>query len=154
MAELKAGMKAPDFELPTGDGTMLSLGGLRGKKVVLYFYPTDDTPTCTKEACSFQENLSAIKKKDAIVVGVSTDGIASHKKFADKYGLSFPLVSDENKELAGKYGVWRKKQLFGKKYMGVVRTTFVIDEKGTITHIFTVTRVNGHTKDVLKALSS
>lgn len=154
MAELKVGAKAPDFELPTGDGGMLSLGGLKGKKVVLFFYPKDDTSGCTKEACSFQENLSAIKKKGAVIIGVSADSVASHKKFAKKYDLSFPLVSDENKEVVEKYGVWQEKSMYGRKYMGIVRTTFVIDEKGLITHIFPKVNVDGHTEEVLNALSN
>ena len=154
MAELKVGGKAPDFKLPTGDDSVLALADLRGKKVVLYFYPKDDTSGCTKEACSFQENLSSIKKKGAIVVGVSADNPASHKKFSVKYDLSFPLISDGEKQLVKTYGVWKEKSMYGKKYMGIERTTFVIDEKGIITHIFPKVKVDGHTEEVLNALSS
>ncbi|HXG00983.1 MAG TPA: thioredoxin-dependent thiol peroxidase [Bacteroidota bacterium] len=154
MAALKPGMKAPDFTLPTGDGKQLSLSDFRGKKVVLYFYPKDMTSGCTKEACSFQENLSAIKKKGAVVIGVSPDSPESHEKFATKYSLSFPLISDEKKEIVKKYGVWKQKSLYGKKYMGVERTTFIIDENGVITHIFPKVKVDGHTEEVLQALGS
>lgn len=152
MAALRPGMKAPDFTLPTGDGTQLSLSDFRGKKVVLYFYPKDMTSGCTKEACSFQENLSAIKNKGAVVIGVSPDSPSSHQKFAAKYSLSFPLISDEKKEIIKKYGVWKQKTLYGKKYMGVERTTFIIDEDGVITHIFPKVKVDGHAAEVLQAL--
>lgn len=153
MAALKVGDKAPDFKLPDGNGEILSLGDFRGKKVVLYFYPKDNTSGCTAEACSFQENLGAIKKKGAVLLGASTDNQSSHQKFASKYDLSFPLISDESKELVKKYGVWKEKSMYGKKYMGIERTTFIIDEKGMITHIFPKVKVNGHTEDVLAALS-
>jgi peroxiredoxin Q/BCP len=153
MAELKVGTKAPDFILPTGDGKELSLSDFRGKKVVLYFYPKDMTSGCTMEACSFQENLGAVKKKGAVVVGVSTDSSTSHQKFAAKYELSFPLVSDEKKVLVKKYGVWKEKSMYGRKYMGIERTTFIINEKGIITHIFPKVKVDGHTAEVLQALS-
>ncbi|MFN0157990.1 MAG: thioredoxin-dependent thiol peroxidase [Bacteroidota bacterium] len=152
MAELKVGQKAPAFKLPTGDGKILSLGDLKGKRVVLYFYPKDDTSGCTKEACSFQENMSAIKKKGAIVVGVSPDSPKSHEKFASKYDLSFPLISDEEKELATTYGVWKEKSMYGRKYMGVERTTFIIDEQGKISHIFPKVKVDGHTEEILESL--
>ncbi len=152
MATLKVGSTAPDFQLPTGGGKMLSLSDFRGQKVVLYFYPKDMTSGCTKEACSFQENLSALKKKGAVVIGVSPDSPASHEKFADAYGLSFPLVSDEKKAILKKYGVWKEKSLYGKKYMGVERTTFIINEEGIITHIFPKVKVDGHTEEVLQAL--
>lgn len=153
MAKLKVGIKAPDFQLPTGGGKILSLSDFRGQKVVLYFYPKDMTSGCTKEACSFQENLSTLKKKGAVVIGVSPDSPASHDKFAETYGLSFPLVSDEKKTLVKAYGVWKQKSLYGKKYMGVERTTFIINEDGIITHIFPKVKVDGHTEEVLNALS-
>ncbi len=152
MAELKEGQRAPDFSLPTGDGKSLSLSDLKGKKVVLYFYPKDDTSGCTKEACSFQENMAAIKKKGAVIVGISPDSPASHKKFATKYDLSFPLVSDEEKEIANKYGVWKEKSMYGRKYMGIERTTFIIDESGKISRIFPKVKVDGHTGEVLASL--
>jgi peroxiredoxin Q/BCP len=152
MAALKPGAKAPLFTLPAGDGQVVSLKGLRGRKVILYFYPKDDTPGCTREACSFQENLSALEKKGAVVLGVSPDGTKSHARFAEKYGLSFPLISDEDKEIAKKYGVWKEKSFMGKKYMGVERTTFVIDREGTISHIFPKVKVDGHTEEILAVL--
>ncbi|MEK6755248.1 MAG: thioredoxin-dependent thiol peroxidase [Bacteroidota bacterium] len=146
------GDKAPDFKLPTGDGKRLSLKDFRGKKVVLYFYPKDNTSGCTKEACSFRDNFPALKKKGAVVIGVSADSVASHGKFAAKHDLTFPLLSDEEKDVIKSYGVWKEKSLYGKKYMGIERTTFVIDEKGVIGHIFPRVKVEGHTKEVLEAL--
>jgi peroxiredoxin len=154
MATLKPGVTAPDFDLPTGDGGSLSLSDLKGKKVVLYFYPKDDTSGCTKEACAFQENLARLKKKGAVVVGVSTDPAESHAKFAQKYGLTFPLVSDAGKSIVKKYGVWKEKSMYGKTYMGTERTTFVIDEAGVITRIFPKVKVDGHVDEVLEALAS
>ena len=152
MAQIKIGDKAPEFDLPTGDGKNLSLKDLKGKKVVLYFYPKDNTSGCTKEACSFQDHLKAIEKKGAVVVGVSPDGAGSHRKFAEKYELTFPLVSDEKKEIVKKYGVWKEKSLYGRKYMGVERTTFIIDGKGVVSHIFPKVKVDGHTEEILAAL--
>jgi peroxiredoxin Q/BCP len=153
MAELKPGMKAPDFSLPGGEGEV-TLKHFRGKKVVLYFYPRDNTPGCTREACSFQENLSHVKRLNAVVIGVSPDPVNSHKGFAQKLGLTFPLVADEKKELSKRYGVWKQKTFMGRKFLGVVRSTFVIDEEGRISHIFRNVRVNGHTDEVLEALSA
>ncbi len=152
MASLNVGDKAPDFSLPSMDGSLVSLKDLRGKKVVLYFYPKDDTPGCTKEACSFSENLARVKRKGAMVFGVSADKVKSHQKFADKYDLAFPLLSDENKEMIKAYRVWKEKSFMGRKYMGIERTTFIIDEQGKITHIFPKVKVDGHTDEVLNAL--
>jgi peroxiredoxin Q/BCP len=149
---VKIGEKAPDFKLASGDGQMLSLKDLKGKKIVLYFYPKDDTPGCTKEACSFEENSAALKKKDAVVIGVSADSPDSHAKFAEKYGLSFPLLSDEKREIIKLYDVWKEKSLYGKKYFGIERTTFVIDESGVIRQIFNKVKVDGHTDEVLAVL--
>ncbi|MBF8249133.1 MAG: bcp [Bacteroidetes bacterium] len=149
---LKEGDKAPDFSLPTGEGKELSLKDFRGKKVVLYFYPKDDTPGCTREACSFEENLDAVRKKGAVVIGVSADSPDSHERFAKKYGLSFPLVSDEKKKIVESYGVWKQKSFMGRKYMGIERTTFVIDKEGKIQNKFEKVRVDGHTDQVLAAL--
>jgi peroxiredoxin Q/BCP len=149
---LKVGDKAPDFNLPTGDGKLLGLRDLKRKKVVLYFYPKDNTSGCTKEACSFQENLSVFRKKGAVVIGVSADSVASHAKFAEKYDLAFPLLSDESKDIMKSYGVWKAKSMYGRKYMGIERTTFIIDEQGVITHIFPKVKVEGHTEEILKAL--
>jgi peroxiredoxin Q/BCP len=149
---LKVGDTAPDFELPAADGKKIRLSDFRGKKVVLYFYPKDDTPGCTKEACSFRDNLALLKRKGTVVLGVSPDSVQSHAKFARKYNLSFPLLSDSSKKVLQAYGVWKKKQMFGLKYMGVERTTFLIDEEGKIAHIFSQVRVDGHTQEVLEKL--
>ena len=149
---LKVGHKAPAFSLPSGDGTTLSLKDFKGKKIVLYFYPKDNTPGCTKEACSFQENLSALKKKGAVLLGVSADSARAHANFASKYDLTFPLLSDEKKEVIKAYGVWKKKAMYGLKFLGIERTTFVIDEEGTISHIFPKVKVQGHTQEVLDVL--
>ena len=153
MAALKVGSKAPEFSLQTGDGKEMSLKDLKGMKVVLYFYPKDNTSGCTKEACAFNDNLKVLEKKGAIVIGVSADSVASHKKFADKYSLVFPLLSDEKKEMIKKYGVWKEKSMYGKKYMGIERTTFVIDEKGVIARIFPKVKVDGHVGEVMEALA-
>jgi thioredoxin-dependent peroxiredoxin len=149
---IKVGDKAPDFKLNSVGGTPVRLSEYKGNKIILYFYPKDDTPGCTKEACSFQENLGHIKKKGAIVLGVSADSIDSHTKFAEKFNLAFPLLSDETKEVCKKYGVWKEKSMYGRKYMGIERTTIVIDEKGIIQNIFAKVKVDGHTKEVLTAL--
>jgi peroxiredoxin Q/BCP len=153
MAALKVGDRAPDFSLPSGKGEKLSLKDLKGKIVVLYFYPKDNTPGCTREACSFRDNWSALKKKGAVVIGVSGDSIASHKKFTGKYELPFTLASDEKHEVLKKYGVWKEKSMYGKKFMGIQRTTFLIDKEGTITHVFPKVKVEGHVDEVLSALS-
>jgi len=149
---LKVGYKAPAFSLLSGDGTMLGLKDFKGKKVVVYFYPKDNTSGCTREACSFQEKLSELKKKGAILIGVSADGVNSHAKFASKHDLSFPLLSDEKKEVLKAYGVWKEKSMFGRKYMGIERTTVVIDERGIIAHVFQKVKVDGHVKEVLDVL--
>lgn len=149
---LKIGDKAPEFSLPSSDGNEVSLKGLRGKKVVLYFYPKDDTPGCTTEACSFSENLASVKKKGAVVFGVSADSVKSHQRFAEKYGLSFPLLSDENKAVIKAYGVWKEKSFMGRTYMGIERTTFIVDRDGKIAHIFPKVKVSGHTEQILEAL--
>ena len=154
MAELKVGDKAPQFTLPSGDGKNVSLKEFRGKKVVLYFYPKDDTPGCTSEACSFRDNLGRVKRKGAVVLGISADSVDSHKKFIKKYDLPFPLLSDESKEILKAYDVWKQKSFMGRKFMGIERTTFIIDEEGNILRIFLKVKVEGHTDDVLDALSS
>jgi thioredoxin-dependent peroxiredoxin len=153
MDSLNVGSKAPNFSLVANDGKKYSLKDFKGKKIVLYFYPKDDTSGCTAEACSFRDNLSSIKKKGALVLGVSPDGLKSHEKFVSKYDLNFPVLSDESKEMLTEYGVWQEKSMYGRKYMGVVRTTYIIDEKGKISHIFPKVKVDGHTEEVLKALS-
>ncbi len=152
MPRLSVGSKAPDFSLPDGNGGTVSLKQLKGKTVILYFYPKDNTSGCTKEACDFRDSIPVISKKGGVVVGVSTDSVISHKKFADKFGLPFPLASDEKKELVKKYGVWKEKSMYGRKYMGVERTTFVIDGRGIITHILPKVKVAGHVEELLGLL--
>ena len=149
---LKIGQKAPDFKLASSEGKTLTLKDFAGKKIVLYFYPKDDTSGCTKEACSFESNLQAMKRKGAVVVGVSADSIESHLKFAQKYGLSFPLLSDEKKETLKAYGVWKEKSMYGRKYFGIERTTVIIDEKGIVQQIFNKVKVDGHTDEVRAVL--
>ncbi len=153
MTELEIGSSAPDFSLNGDDGKKHTLKEFRGKKVVMYFYPKDDTSGCTKESCSFRDNLSAIKAKGAVVIGVSADDTESHKKFISKHDLNFPLLSDESKSMLESYGVWKLKSFMGRKYMGIERTTLIIDEKGKISHIFPKVKVEGHTEEVLSALS-
>jgi peroxiredoxin Q/BCP len=152
MASLKINDKAPSFMLLSTEGKEISLENFKGKKVVLYFYPKDDTPGCTKEACSFRDNLARVKKKGAVVLGISADAVKSHQKFTEKYDLNFPLLSDETKEVINAYGVWKKKSFMGKSYMGIERTTFIIDERGTIIHIFPQVKVDGHVDEILKVL--
>jgi peroxiredoxin Q/BCP len=146
------GEPAPDFRLPADDGKTYALKDLRGKKVVLYFYPKDDTPGCTKEACSFRDNLSRVRSKGAIVLGVSKDDLESHAKFREKYSLSFPLLSDPEGKVLNAYGVWKEKSLYGRTFMGIERTTFVIDEGGRIQKVFPRVKVDGHVDEVLAAL--
>ena len=133
---LEAGTKAPDFELPDQNGVMHTLKEYRGKKVVLYFYPKDNTPGCTRQACGFGELYPQFLEKDAVVIGISRDSTASHKKFEEKYNLPFVLLSDVNLEAIQAYDVWKEKNMYGKKTMGVVRTTYLIDEEGVITKAF------------------
>jgi peroxiredoxin Q/BCP len=149
---LSVGDAAPDFTLPSNEGKDVSLRDFRGKKVVLYFYPKDDTPGCTKESCSFRDNLARVKRKGAVVLGVSADSVRSHHKFIEKYSLTFPLLSDEKKDVIKAYDVWKEKAFMGKKYMGIVRTTVIIDEKGKIAHIFSPVKVDGHVDEVLENL--
>jgi len=151
--KLKSGDMAPDFTLPSNDGKEISLKDFRGKKVVIFFYPKDDTPGCTKEACSFRDNLSKVRKKGAEILGISADSVASHRKFSEKFDLTFPLLSDESKNVLKSYGVWKQKTFMGRKYMGIERTTFIINEDGTISHIFSRVKVEGHTDDVIEKIS-
>lgn len=151
-AEIKEGEQAPDFRLLNDEGKEVSLSGLKGKKVVLYFYPKDDTPGCTKEACSFRDGFTEIKKKGAVVLGLSIDSVESHKKFKEKYHLNFPLLSDSKKEVVQAYGVWKQKSLYGNTFLGIERTTFVIDENGKIKKIFPKVKVDQHYEEVLSVL--
>lgn len=153
MPDLRIGDTAPDFLLPAQDGKKYSLKNFRGKKIVLYFYPADDTETCTAQACMFRDNNSAIQKAGAVILGISPDSFSSHQKFSAKYHLNFPILSDDTKEVIKRYGVWKKKQMFGRTYMGVVRTTFIIDEQGKISHIFPKVKIKGHGEKILQALS-
>jgi len=149
---LSEGQPAPDFAMASGDGSTVKLSDLRGKTVVLYFYPKDDTPGCTKEACSFRDHYDELKSLGVAVLGVSPDDAASHRKFAGKYSLPFPLLADEGAATATAYGVWVEKSMYGKKYMGVERTTFVIDGEGIIRKVFPKVKVEGHTEEVLEAV--
>ena len=149
---LKVGIKAPAFSLLNQNGEKISLKDYLGKKIVLYFYPKDNTSGCTKEACNFRDAFPKFKKTDAIILGISPNSVDSHKKFAEKYQLNFNLLADEEKKVVQLYGVWKEKSMYGRKYMGVERTTFIIDEKGRIKNIFTKVKVDGHDKEVLEAL--
>lgn len=146
---LNVGDKAPDFNLPTDGGGTLALKDLKGKKVVLYFYPKDDTPGCTTEAQAFRDAVKDFEKAGAVIVGASKDSVARHDKFKTKYDLPFQLVSDEDGTLCESYGVWVEKNMYGRKYMGIQRATFLIDEKGVIRHIWPKVKVKEHADDVL-----
>lgn len=150
--DLKVGQKAPDFTALNDKGENVKLSDLKGKKVVLYFYPKDDTPGCTKEACAFRDGIDEIKKRGAVVLGVSADSVESHKKFKNKFDLNFPLLADKDKKMVEAYGVWKEKSMYGKKYMGIERTTFIVDENGKIAHIFPKVKVDQHYDEVLEAL--
>jgi peroxiredoxin Q/BCP len=152
MAALEVGSKAPVFSAPNQEGQTLRLKDFSGKTVVLYFYPKDDTPGCTKEACSFRDGTAALKKKGAVVLGVSPDGPASHAKFIRKHALTFDLLADEDHAIAEAYGVWVEKSMYGKKYMGVERSTFVIGPDGRIRAIFRKVKPEGHADEVLAGL--
>ncbi len=140
--------KAPTFTLPDQDGKVHSLSDYLGKKVLLYFYPKDDTPGCTTEACNFRDNIQALGEAGLIVLGVSADGVKSHKKFADKFNLPFPLLSDETKEVCEAYNVWQKKKFMGKEYMGIMRMSFLIDEKGDLAKIYEDVKPKEHVDEV------
>lgn len=147
---LTEGQAAPDFALPSTDGETVSLSNFKGKKkVVLYFYPRDNTPGCTKQACFFRDLQSEFEQEDAVILGVSTDSVESHRKFASKYNLLFPLLSDENQEVVKAYGVWNEKSMAGRTYMGTERTTFAIDRDGIIRKIWPKVKVEGHIDEVL-----
>lgn len=149
---LKVGDKAPDFKLESDSGETLSLKELRGMKVIVYFYPKDNTSGCTKEACDFRDSIKSFKRKNTLIIGVSKDSIASHKKFKEKFELPFILLSDETAKMLNDYGVWKEKSMYGKKYMGIERTTFLINEKGIIEKIWKKVKVPGHVDEILNNL--
>lgn len=148
------GKKAPAFTMPTDGGGKVSLKDLKGKNVVLYFYPKDDTPGCTKEACGFRDALPDFSKVDAEIIGVSKDSVARHDKFKAKYELPFTLASDEDGKVCDKYGTWVEKSMYGRKYMGIERATFLIDGTGTVRRIWRKVKVNGHVDEVLDAVKA
>ena len=151
--ELQVGDKAPDFSLPDQDGKTVSLKSLKGKQVVLYFYPKDDTPGCTKEACGFRDSLRAIEKANTVVLGVSMDDAESHHKFIKKYSLPFTLLCDEDGKVSKAYAVYKKKNMYGKTYWGIERSTFIIDETGKLKALFRKVKVDGHVGEVQAALN-
>lgn len=149
---IEEGQYAPDFSLPDEKGDKVKLKDLRGKSVVLYFYPRDDTPGCTREACAFRDRQAELARLGARVLGVSTDGVASHVKFRDKYHLNFTLLADVDHKLAEKYGAWREKNMYGKKSWGVQRSTFLIDAHGKVHKVWKRVSVDGHDRQVIDAL--
>lgn len=149
---LSEGQKAPNFKLRNQNGELIALESFKGQEVILYFYPKDDTSGCTKEACNFRDEFPKFKNNKAIILGISPDSVESHKKFSKKYNLPFNLLNDETKSVLEKYGVWQEKNMYGKKYFGVVRTTFIIDKHGIIKKIFSKVKVEGHAEEVLQAL--
>lgn len=146
--------KAPDFSLPTGDGRTLSMSDFKGRPLVLYFYPKDSTPGCTQQAIGFTALLPEFEKAGAAVVGVSRDSVKRHSNFAEKHGIAFPLLSDEAGELCEAYGVWVEKNLYGRKYMGIERSTFLIDGESVIRRVWRKVKVKGHAEEVLDAVKS
>jgi peroxiredoxin Q/BCP len=151
MTHLKENKKAPVFTSVDQNGEKVSLVQFKGKKVVLYFYPEDNTPTCTEQACNLRDNFSALKNEGIVVLGISPDEVAKHKKFETKFNLPFTLLADPKHNIIDKYGVWGEKQMFGRKYMGLLRTTFLIDEKGIIKKIFLKPNSKQHTEEIVKA---
>src|SRR5512142_2139232 len=154
MAMIEEGKKAPPFKLASSEGGEVSLEDLRGKTVGLYFYPKDDTPGCTREACAFRDSQAALKRKGVVVLGVSGDSLAAHQKFKAKYSLNSPLLSDPDKAVAKKYGAWGEKVLYGKKTVGMIRSTFVIDGDGVVRKVFPRVKVDGHDQQVLDAVGA
>jgi thioredoxin-dependent peroxiredoxin len=149
---LTTGSRAPAFALASDSNDVIRLDDLKGRKVVLYFYPKDDTSGCTVEACEFRDNWAAVKRTGALVLGVSPDGVESHQKFKRKQQLQFPLLADPDHAVAEQYGVWGEKSMYGRKYFGIKRTTFVIDAEGRIAKVFEKVKPKGHAAEVLEAL--
>ncbi|SFF02277.1 peroxiredoxin Q/BCP [Paenibacillus algorifonticola] len=152
MSTIEVGQAVPDFKLPASDGTQVSLSDYLGKKVVLYFYPKDNTPTCTDQACDFRDAYPAMIDCDAVVIGISPDSVKSHEKFIAKKELPFLLLADEEHEVCELFGVWQLKKLYGKEYMGVVRSTFLIDAEGKLAREWRKVKVKGHVEQVVEAL--
>jgi peroxiredoxin Q/BCP len=150
---LALGSKAPAFRLPSDAGSPVALKDLKGRPVVLYFYPKDDTTGCTTEACGFRDSWRAVQATGAVVLGVSPDGVASHQKFKKKYELPFTLLADEDHAVAEAYGAWGEKSMYGRKYFGVLRTTYIIDARGSIARVFEKVKPRGHAAEVLAALA-
>ena len=151
---LDVGDKAPQFALKDADGKSVKLSDFKGKKVVLYFYPKDLTPGCTIEACAFRDDIGPLRKLGAAVLGVSADDETRHQKFRDKYDLNFTLLADTEHEVADKYGAWQEKSMYGKKYWGVARVTYIIDENGKIAKAWSKVKPDGHSKEVIDAIKS
>jgi thioredoxin-dependent peroxiredoxin len=151
---LEPGQKAPDFQTADQEGRSVSLKDFAGRKVVLYFYPKDDTPGCTKEACAFRDGYSDFRKTKIEVLGVSADGVESHKKFAEKFSLPFRLLADTDKTIVKNYGVWGEKSLYGRKFQGIHRVTYLIDEKGKIAAVWPKVRPDGHAREILGFVGS
>lgn len=151
---IRQGDPAPDFTLPADDGSELTLSNFRGQRVILYFYPKDNTPGCTTQACGLRDSLPEIGSRGAVVLGVSPDPVRSHVRFRDKHGLNFPLLADEDHQVAETYGVWREKSMYGKKYWGIVRSTFVIDPSGVIEEAWYKVKPKDHASRVLEILSA
>jgi peroxiredoxin Q/BCP len=153
MKLLGVGDRAPDFKTTDQDGNTVKLSDFKGRKVVLYFYPKDDTPGCTKEACSFRDGWSEFRKKKIAVLGVSADDERKHKTFAEKYDLPFPLLADTDHKILNAYGTWGEKSLYGRKYMGIYRVTYVIDEKGKIAAVWPKVKPEGHAEEILAGIA-
>lgn len=149
---MQSGEQVPDFTLPDASGNPIQLADYRGKRVVLYFYPKDNTPACTQEACDFRDSKEAFDLLDTVIIGISTDPVGSHSRFVAKHGLLFVLLSDEEHKVAEQYGVWQLKQNYGKTYMGIVRSTFLIDRDGTLIREWSKVRVKGHVEEALTYL--
>ena len=154
MSEIEIGAPAPDFTLPKSGGGTLSLSDLRGRKIVLYFYPKDDTSGCTTQACGLRDVYPRIEAKDAVVLGVSPDGVKSHDRFAARFELPFPLLADEDHAVAEAYGVWKERSMYGKTFMGIERSTFLIDENGKIERVWRGVKPAQHAADMLAALGA
>lgn len=154
MTSLVAGDKAPSFSAKDQDGNKVSLSGYKGKKLVIFFYPQDMTPTCTVQACNLRDNFSLLKKHGLEILGISPDSSESHKKFETRHQLPFPLLADTGRKIIDHYGVWGEKQLYGRKYMGLHRTTFIIDEKGVILKVFLKPKSKQHAEEIIAALSA